>query len=147
MKLSDIPEYELETMNYDDIAYIILSEEKQKMKINELFRKVCDALKLPDNLFEEKIADFFELLTTDKRFIMLEDGYWDLKEFHNPKVIVDDEEDDIITSEDLEEQVDELEEEPDDDDIFYDTEADDDLPDDDLEDLVVIDVDEEEANS
>ena len=30
MKLSDIPEYELETMNYDDIAYIILSEEKQK---------------------------------------------------------------------------------------------------------------------
>ena len=33
------------------------------------------------------------------------------------------------------------------DDIFYDTDTDDDLPDDDLEDLVVIDVDDEEANS
>ena len=148
MKLSDIPEYELETMNYDDIAYIILSEEKQKMKINELFRKVCDALKLPENLFEEKIADFFELLTTDKRFIMLEDGYWDLKEFHNPKVVVDDEEDDLITNEEIEEQDDDLvEEQEDEDDIFYDTDTDDDLPDDDLEDLVVIDVDNEEANS
>ena len=148
MKLSDIPEYELEAMNYDDIAYIILSEEKQKMKINELFRKVCDALKLPDNLFEEKIADFFELLTTDKRFIMLEDGYWDLKEFHNPKVVVDDEEDDLITNEEIEEQDDDLvEEQENEDDIFYDTDTDDDLPDDDLEDLVVIDVDNEEANS
>ena len=148
MKLNDIPEYELETMNYDDIAYIILKDEKQKMKINELFKKVCDALKLPEELFEEKIADFFELLTTDKRFIMLEDGYWDLKEFHNPKVVVDDEEDDLITNEEIEEQDDDLVEEQDDeDDIFYDTDTDDDLPDDDLEDLVVIDVDDEEANS
>ena len=147
MKLSDIPEYELETMNYDDIAYIILSEEKQKMKINELFRKVCDALKLPENLFEEKIADFFELLTTDKRFIMLEDGYWDLKELHNPKVVVDDEEDDIIINEAEDEEEEEMIEEENEDDIFYDADADDDLPDDDLEDLVVIDVDDEEANS
>ena len=148
MKLNDIPEYELETMNYDDIAYIILNEEKTKMKINELFKKVCDALKLPESTFEEKIADFFELLTTDKRFIMLEDGYWDLKEFHNPKVVVDDEEDDLITNEEIEEQDDDLvEEQEDEDDIFYDTDTDDDLPDDDLEDLVVIDVDDEEANS
>ena len=148
MKLNDIPEYELETMNYDDIAYIILKDEKQKMKINELFKKVCDALKLPEELFEEKIADFFELLTTDKRFIMLEDGYWDLKEFHNPKAVVDDEEDDLIPNEEIEEQDDDLVEEQDDeDDIFYDTDTDDDLPDDDLEDLVVIDVDDEEANS
>ena len=147
MKLSDIPEYELEAMNYDDIAYIILSEEKQKMKINELFRKVCDALKLPENLFEEKIADFFELLTTDKRFIMLEDGYWDLKELHNPKVVVDDEEDDIIINEAEDEEEEEMIEEENEDDIFYDADADDDLPDDDLEDLVVIDVDDEEANS
>ena len=148
MKLNDIPEYELETMKNDDIAYIILKDEKQKMKINELFKKVCDALKLPEELFEEKIADFFELLTTDKRFIMLEDGYWDLKEFHNPKVVVDDEEDDLITNEEIEEQDDDLvEEQEDEDDIFYDTDTDDDLPDDDLEDLVVIDVDDEEANS
>ena len=148
MKLSDIPEYELETMNYDDIAYIILNEEKCKMKINELFKKVCDVLKLSENVFEEKIADFFELLTTDKRFIMLEDGYWDLREHHNPKVVIDDEEDEeTIINETNEEDDEELIEEDDEDDIFYDAEADDDLPDDDLEDLVVIDVDDEEANS
>ena len=148
MKLNDIPEYELENMNYDDIAYIILNEEKCKMKINELFKKVCDALKLSENVFEEKIADFFELLTTDKRFIMLEDGYWDLREHHNPKVVIDDEEDEeTIINETDEEDDEELIEEDDEDDIFYDAEADDDLPDDDLEDLVVIDVDDEEANS
>lgn len=149
MKLTDIPDYELETMNYDDIAYIILNEEKEKMKINELFKKVCDALKLPESVFEEKIADFFELLTTDKRFIMLEDGYWDLREHHNPKVVVDDEdEEETILDENEDEMEDELEEEEEnEDDIFYDTDVDDDLPDDDLEDLVVIDMDEEEANS
>ena len=148
MKLSNIPKEELEAMNYDDIAYIILNEEKTKMKINELFKKVCDALELPENAFEEKIADFFELLTTDKRFIMLEDGFWDLREHHNPKVVVDDEEDEeTLISDSDEEAEDELIEEENEEDIFYDTDTDDDLPDDELEDLVVIDVDDEEANS
>ena len=147
MKLSDIPKEELETMNYDDIAYIILNEEKTKMKINELFKKVCKALELPESTFEEKIADFFELLTTDKRFIMLEDGYWDLKELHNPKVVVDEDEDEeTLINENDEEKEEELIENENED-IFYDTDSDDDLPDDDLEDLVVIDVDDEEANS
>lgn len=146
MKLSDISKEELEAMNYDDIAYLILNEEKEKMKINVLFKKVCDTLSLSEDIFEEKIADFFELLTTDKRFIMLEDGSWDLKELHNPKVIVDDEEDDTpIEIDDNDDSV--MMEEENEDDIFYEADNDDDLPDDDLEDLVVIDVDEEEANS
>ena len=147
MKLNDIPKEELETMNYDDIAYIILNEESKKMKINELFKKVCEALELPENAFEEKIADFFELLTTDKRFIMLEDGYWDLREHHNPQVIIDDEEDEELINDVEEESEEEMHEEEEEEDIFYDTDTDDDLPDDELEDLVVIDVDEEEANS
>ena len=147
MKLTDIPKEELETMNYDDIAYIILSDEKTKMKINELFKKVCEALELPESAFEEKIADFFELLTTDKRFIMLEDGYWDLKELHNPKVVIDDEEEEETIINETEEEEDDLIEEEEEDDIFYDTDTEDDLPEDDLEDLVVIDVDDEEANS
>ena len=146
MKLSDITKEELETMNYDDIAYIILNEEKAKMKINVLFKRVCEALELNENEFEDKIADFFELLTTDKRFIMLEDGSWDLKELHNPKVIIEEEEDDTpIEIEENEDNI--IEEEESEDNIFYDSDNDDDLPDDDLEDLVVIDVDDEEANS
>ena len=146
MKLNDITKEELETMNYDDIAYIILNEEKTKMKINVLFKKVCDALDLTDAEYEAKIADFFELLTTDKRFYMLEDGSWDLKELHNPKVVIDDEEDESIIEE-VENDDEELIEEEEEEDIFYDRDQDDDLPDDDLEDLVVIDVDDEEANS
>lgn len=144
MKLTDISKEELETMNYDDIAYIILSEEKKAEKINTLFKKVCEALNLSENEYEAKIADFFELLTTDKRFIMLEDGSWDLKELHNPEVIIDDEDDEetILEAEDTIEDT-----EPEEEDIFYDADSDDDLPDDDLEDLVVIDVDEEEANN
>lgn len=146
MKLQDISKEELETMNYDDIAYIILNEEKEKMKINILFKKVCDALELSEGEFEAKIADFFEQLTTDKRFIMLEDGSWDLKERHNTKVIIDDEDDEETDLAD-EEDEDTSSSSENEDDIFYDAETDDDLPDDDLEDLVVIDVDEEEANN
>lgn len=147
MKLSEIPREELEIMNYDDIAYLILNEEKTKMKITLLFQKVCGILNLGEQAFEEKITDFFELLTTDKRFIMLEDGSWDLRELHNPKVIIDDEEDDTqIEIDDIEDEM-MLEEEENEDDIFYEADNDDDLPDDDLDDFVVIDVDEEEANS
>lgn len=146
MKLKDISKEELETMNYDDIAYIILNEEKEKMKINVLFKSVCDALELSEKEYEEKIADFFELLTTDKRFIMLEDGSWDLRENHNPKVIIDEEEDDTLLTE-VEDDDDTVPEKEEEDDIFYDENSDDDLPDDDLDDLVVIDVDEEEANN
>ncbi len=146
MRISDISKEELETMNYDDIAYIILNEEKEKMKINILWKKVCDCLELSEKEFEDKIGDFFELLTTDKRFIMLEDGSWDLKELHNPKVVIDDEDDDpSLEIDELEDN--EIEEEENEEDIFYDADSDDDLPDDDLDDLVVIDVDEEEANS
>ncbi len=147
MKLSDIPKVELETMNYDDIAYIILNEEKTAMKINILFQKVCDALELDEKSYEDKIADFFELLTTDKRFLMLEDGSWDLKELHNPEIVIDEEEDDTIVEEANEKEDIIEDEESSEENIFYDSDTDDDLPDNDLEDLVVIDVDDEEANS
>lgn len=141
MKLENIPKAELESMNYDDIAYIILTEEKKKMKINDLFRKICDALNLDDHAFESQIADFFEIMSTDKRFTMLEDGYWDLRINHSQKIVLDDEfedeEEDIVQNEEDEEE--ETEE-----DIFYDENPDDDEAEDDLKDLVVLD--EEEAN-
>ena len=145
MKLN-LSKEELETMNYDDIAYLILKEENAKMKISDLFQKVCEVLNLNKDEYEDKIADFFELLTTNKRFIMLEDGFWDIRERHNPKLIVDDDEDEGIATESEEEEID-SEEENEEEDIFYDSDADDDLPDDDLDDLVIIDEDEEEANS
>jgi len=149
MKLKNISKEDLETMNYDDIAYLIISEEKKAMKINTLFQKVCNALDLNEQEFVDKIADFFELLTTDKRFIMLEDGSWDLKELYNPTVVVDDYEEETIKADidDDEENIIEEEKEDNEEDIFYDQDNDDDLPDDDLDDLVVIDIDDEETNS
>ena len=145
MKDSKVLKEELLQGKYESLFLDIYQDENEAKRQNTRYAQAVEKF---EELFEEKIADFFELLTTDKRFIMLEDGYWDLKEFHNPKVVVDDEEDDLITNEEIEEQDDDLvEEQEDEDDIFYDTDTDDDLPDDDLEDLVVIDVDDEEANS
>ena len=146
MKLN-ISNEELESMNYDDIAYLILKEEKKKLKINELFQKVCDVLSLNSKDYEDKIADFFELLTTNKRFIMLEDGSWDLRELHNPKLVVDDEDDEALPTESEDEEDSEEDSENEEENIFYDSDSDDDIPDDELDDLVVIDVDDEETNS
>ena len=93
MKIKDLSKAELEAMSYDDIAYMILSESKDKMKINDLFKKVCELLELPESVFVDKIADFFEVLSTDQRFTMLSEGYLDLKTRHSAKIIIDDEED------------------------------------------------------
>jgi len=134
MKLNEISQEELELMSYDDIAFLILKDENNKMKINELFKKVCDLLKLSNREFEERIADFFEMLTTDKRFTMLADGCWDLKEKHSEKVIIDEEDDEPFVEESEEEVIE--------DDTIYDEEEEEDSPDEDLKDLVVIEEDE-----
>jgi len=147
MKLKDIPQEELELMGYDDIAALILEESGKKMKIFDLFKKVCKVLNLSDVEFENKIADFFEMLSTDKKFTMLENGYWDLRTKHNVEIVIDEEDEEAlneVVEEDLE---DDIEPEEDEEDIFYEAEDTDDEAEDDLQDLVVIDVDEDEANS
>ena len=111
------------------------------MKIIDLFNEIGKLINLSEAIIEDKIGDFFEMLTLDKRFIMLDDGTWDLKTRHAGNVIIDDEDEDIVTDdmEDLEEEENEDEE------IFYD-ETDDDDETDDLKDLVVIsDEDEEDS--
>ena len=141
MKLKDIPKEELELMGYYDIAYMILDESKKKMKFTDLFHKVCDVLGLTEQDFENHIADFFEILTTDKKFIMLENGYWDLKTRHSEKLVIEDDDEEFEDP-----TYDDVEEEEENDDVFYDEDADDDTTDDDdLKDLVIID-DEDEDN-
>lgn len=138
MKLKELSKEELEVMSYDDIAFLILKEEKQKMKIHDLFKKVCSILNLSESVFENQIADFFEILTTDKRFTMVEDGYWDLKERHRQAVVIDDDDDEGFVDEESEDEEETVEEEKN----FYDEEEEDN-GDDDLKDLVVIDEEEE----
>ena len=128
---------ELEAMSYDDIALIVLNESKKTMKSNDLFKKVCNLLKLSDDEYVNKLPAFFDVLSTDHRFIMLEDGSWDIRTRHSTKIVIDndEDEDDIIPEEEEPEETEE---------IFYDEESSDDDPtDDDLKDLVIIDEDEE----
>ena len=146
MKLKDLTKEEIEAMYYDDIAMMILTETNRQMKINELFKEVCKLVGLSDEEFVDKLPAFFDILSTDHRFIMLENGLWDLKTKHSTKVIIDnDDEDDEDIEEDIE--LDEIEESEEDTekDIYADVDEDDDLTDDDddLKDLVIIDEDEE----
>ncbi len=138
MKLTDLTKEDLENMSYDDLAYMILSESKKQMKIIDLFNTIGSLVGLSEKEVEDKIADFFEMLTLDKRFIMLDDGSWDLKERHVQKIIIEEDEEDVGLDE-IEEspEMDEEEEE-----IFYDEEETDDSEDD-LKDLVVIDEEED----
>ena len=142
MKLKDLSREELEAMSYDDIALMIITESGKQYKINELFKQVCDLLGLSESVFMDKLPAFFDVLSTDHRFIMLENGTWDLKTKHSTKVVFesDDEEDleEIEAEEEIEEEIEEENE-----DIFNDNEDEIDDDDDDLKDLVIIDEDEE----
>ena len=140
MKSLNLSEEELLSMSYDDVAYKVLEYREKKMKIQDLFKEVIRIMNLPESAFEDHLADFFELLSTDKRFIMLEKDYWDLKINHKTKLIIDEEDDEEEVIDDIEEtEEDETEEE-----INYDEEIiDDDETDDELKDLVVMDEPEE----
>ena len=141
MKKINLTEEELATMSYDDVAHVVLETNGKKMKIQDLFKEVIKVMNLSENEFEEHLADFFELLSTDKRFIMLEKGYWDLKINHSTKVIIDTEEDEEEIIEEVEET---NEEDIDDEEINYDEEIiDDDDAEDDLKDLVILDENDE----
>lgn len=130
---------EIDTMSYDDVANLILEAYGKKMKTPDLFKKVIKAMELPEEEFTKGIGDFFELLLTDKRFIMLENGYWDLKINHSTKIVIDDDDDEEIDLiDDDEEEV-----EVDDSEVNYDEDTVEDDDDDDLEDLVIIDDPEE----
>ena len=141
MKLKELTNEELQTMAYDEIAYLILDESGKKMKLLDLFKKVCKVLGLPESTIEERITDFFELLSINKKFVVLKNGYWDLATKHQQDIVVEDEEEVVDEEINQEDEMEELEEENED--IFYDNELDnDDEDEDDLKDLVIIDEDE-----
>lgn len=142
MKITDLSKEELESKSYDDIAYMILESTGEKIKITDLFKEICDLLGLSNEEYEAKIADFFQVLSTDHRFIMLEKGFWDLKSRHQAKIIMEDNDDDIDTGLDNEEEEPEEEE-----DIYYDEDEPTDDDDDDLQGLVVVSDDSDEENS
>lgn len=132
---------ELELLSNKDIAELILEDSKKTLNTADIFKKIIKLLELPESTFESKIADFYTALSTDKRFILLDNGKWDLRNNHtSDKIIKVSEEDE----EEPEEETEKPEEETIEEDNFDDTD-DEDYDDDaneELKDLVVIDEDE-----
>ena len=139
MKLKDMPIEELELLSYTDITYKILKENKKSMTTAALFREICELLELSDSDFDSKIGDYYTSLTLDKRFVLLKNNEWDVRDNHSVEIIIDDDEDEEV--EESEEETEETEESEED--IIDDDTLDDDL-DDDMDDLSIIDEEEVE---
>ena len=135
MKLSKMSKEELEQYSYTDLAAMILKEEKKSLTTPEIFKKICKLLEMTDDEYASKIGDFYTSLTTDKTFILLEDGTWDLRDKHSVKINL---EDDTEDEEDLAETEDELDDELDDmaSEDMHDMDDDSDIDDPDLDDAV-----------
>ena len=93
---------ELELMSYNDITNMLLKESPKSTTL-DLFTKIVDMLGLPKQTLESKIGEFYTALTNDKRFILLEDGTWDLKSNHKTQ--------NYAIEDDLEDYEEEIEEE------------------------------------
>lgn len=143
MGLKGMKKEELELLSNKDIAYMIIEESKKKLNTADLFKKIMKLLDLPESTFDKKIADFYTALSTDKRFILLDNGKWDLRSNHtSDKVLkVTDEDEDEDEEEESEDQVEEEEIEEDNFDDNDESDYDDDTNEE-LKDLVVIDEDE-----
>ena len=143
MSLKKMTKEDLELLSNKDITCLILEESKKSINTADLFKRIIELLELPSSTFENKIGDYYTSLATDKRFILLEDGTWDLRSRHTSDKVVKLAEED----EDEEEEQNEEQEEQDDDllEDSYDDTEDEDYDEDtneELKDLVVIDEDE-----
>ena len=108
MKLSQIKKEELELYSYTDLAEMILKESKKSLNTVTIFKKICKLLGLSEDEYENKISDFYTAMTTDKNFVLLENGNWDLRDHHPVQTLaLDDEELEEEIEEELEEEIEE----------------------------------------
>ena len=144
MALKNMKKEELELLSYKDITNLILEESKRTVSTANLFKKIIKLLELPEKTFEAKIGDYYTSLATDKRFILLENGNWDLrKRYTSDKVVkYEGEEDDDDEEETEEEEENSFEDSVEEDNYSDDDDNYTDDTDDDLKDLVVMDEDE-----
>ena len=140
--IKNMAKEDLEILSYTDLTELILKEENKPLNTPTIFRKICDLLDLTDEEFSDKIGEYYTSLSTDKRFVFLENNEWDLRE-KNPVDIILDEEDD--EDEEIDEENDDIEEdyEEDIDDVIEDEELDDS---EELDDLAILSDEELEEN-
>ena len=137
MNLKNMTKEEIEALSYTDLTCILLTENKKPMSTADIFKKICELLDYSESEYSEKIGDFYTSLTIDKRFVMLDDAKWDLRQNHAIEIKHEDDEEELEEEqdEDLEE---ETEEEENDDSIDTPIEDDDIDVDDDFDDLSVL---------
>ena len=136
MKLSKMTKEEIEVLSYTSIAKLYLEENKTTLNTADLFKEVCKLLELTERDYQNKIADFFQSLTTSKEFILLDDGKWDLKTNHKAKKI---DMDDLYEEKDEDEEF-ELEDEEDEEENEYNSiDDEEEYAEDDLADLTILD--------
>ena len=145
MKLKNMKKEELEVLSYTDLTEMILKENKKTMNTASIFKKICDLLELSDEEYSNGVGDYYTSLTTDKRFILLDNAEWDLRDKHKVDfVLEDDDEDEEEFSDEYEESDDDIEEEETSDEDSLDVTDDEvDLDDDDDMDSLTIVTDEE----
>jgi len=118
MKIKNMSMEELEQLSYTDLAYLVLKEGKSALKIPDLFKKVCTILKYSDDQFASKIGDFYTAVNTDKRFVNITDGLWDIRDRHSVKLEIEEDgedEEEPVEESTAEEMADDTEGESDDD--------------------------------
>ncbi len=141
MKLKDMPIEELELLSYTDLSYKLIKENKTSMNTPALFREICNLLGYSDSEFTSKIGDYYTSLTIDKRFVLLENNEWDIRDHHAVEVVLDDEDEEMDEeeSEDVDEDEEDDGEESEDIDEVIDDEI---IDDEELEDLSIVDEEE-----
>lgn len=127
---------EINEMSYDDVAFLILRHYGTKMKTQTLYKRVCKVLDI--NFDEDHIADFYELLAVNKKFVFVK-GYWDLQTKHKINNESFEEEEEFFDDIDFDEE--ELEE---DEEITYVDEDEEEIDDEDISGFIITDNDLEE---
>ena len=149
MKFDKLTKEDAELLSYKDLTCLIL-ENKGKKNTLDLLTLIINKLGLSSNHLDNKIADYYTMLNNDKKFVLLDDGNWDLSEKYTSdlkKKNIDEEEDfdeeELKEDEEIEEAEDEIDSKTNYDDAYQDEDFDDDAIDE-LDGLVVVDEDEME---
>ena len=149
MKFDKLTKEDAELLSYKDLTCLIL-ENKGKKNTLDLLTLIVNKLGLSSNNLDNKIADYYTMLNNDKKFVLLDDGNWDLSEKYTSdlkKKNIDEEEEfdeeELKEDEEIEEAEDEIDSKTNYDDAYQDEDFDDDAIDE-LDGLVVVDEDEME---
>ena len=149
MKFDKLTKEDAELLSYKDLTCLIL-ENKGKKNTLDLLTLIVNKLGLSSDHLDNKIADYYTMLNNDKKFVLLDDGNWDLSEKYTSdlkKKNIDEEEEfdeeELKEDEEIEEAEDEIDSKTNYDDAYQDEDFDDDAIDE-LDGLVVVDEDEME---